>query len=273
MNYRLVYMKIINNARYQVNLGNRPRTKYCKGAIGNYEYHHVLPKSLFPRWKKRKSNIVPLTPREHLFCHQLLTKIYPGIQMQYALLRLCGDKRHTISSRLYERERNEYAKLRSSKYSEHFNEFKGEIKLDCNNCISNFEKSIIKVDRVRDKPYWERPTKGVRTLEQRKRYSEAIRKHPRKPHPQTDNTKKLISEATTGRHNYWTGDNNKLLKGIKIYCFELNEFFISIRSLENRLIILGEVFNRKHFSKILKDSNGANFEYRGKHYVRVNNEL
>lgn len=50
-----------------------------------YEAHHILPKSLFPAWRRRKSNLVLLTPREHLFVHQLLTHIYPGDQMNQSL--------------------------------------------------------------------------------------------------------------------------------------------------------------------------------------------
>lgn len=79
MNYKKLYIGIINKAKSE----NRK-----KGHNIYYESHHILPKSLFPLWKTRKSNLVLLTAREHFFCHQLLTKIYPSKAMSYALFRL-----------------------------------------------------------------------------------------------------------------------------------------------------------------------------------------
>ena len=70
MNYRHVYMLIIEHAKSEQKLGIRKR-----GNGVYYESHHVLPKSLFPLWKYRKRNMVLLTAREHFFCHQLLSKI------------------------------------------------------------------------------------------------------------------------------------------------------------------------------------------------------
>lgn len=81
MNYRHVYMQIISAAKSEQLQGLRKR-----GNGNYYEAHHILPKSLFPLWKNRKSNIVLLTPREHFFCHQLLTKIYPCYQMYRACM-------------------------------------------------------------------------------------------------------------------------------------------------------------------------------------------
>lgn len=58
MNYRHVYMSIIAHAKAE----NR---KKCDGNY--YEMHHILPKSMFPLWTKKKSNLVLLTAREHFF--------------------------------------------------------------------------------------------------------------------------------------------------------------------------------------------------------------
>ena len=80
MNYRKVYMRIISHAKSEQLQGLRK-----KGNGNYYEAHHILPRSLFPNWIKRKSNIVLLTAREHFFCHQLLTKIFPSKQIAYAL--------------------------------------------------------------------------------------------------------------------------------------------------------------------------------------------
>lgn len=104
MNYKHIYCKIISYAKSQ----NR-----YKGDGNYYERHHILPKSLFPLWKNRKSNLVLLTAREHFFCHQLLYKIFPGMKMAYALKAFTSrpNTDYKISSREYERIRSEYAKL------------------------------------------------------------------------------------------------------------------------------------------------------------------
>ena len=60
MNYRHVYMYIIAHAKTE----NRK-----KGDGNYYEMHHILPKSMFPLWTKKKSNLVLLTAHEHFFCH------------------------------------------------------------------------------------------------------------------------------------------------------------------------------------------------------------
>ena len=108
MNYRRIYCKIINNAKSQ----NRDKK------LGYYELHHILPKSLFPLWKNRKSNKVLLTAREHFFCHQLLSKIYPTEQMTYALHAFTSrpNADYKITSREYQRIREEYAVLVSKRF-------------------------------------------------------------------------------------------------------------------------------------------------------------
>jgi hypothetical protein len=75
---------------------------------------HILPKSLFPLWIKRKSNIVLLTAREHFFCHQLLDKIYPNSNMFIGLWRLSNDNKHNyLSSKEYERLKQRCSKFMS----------------------------------------------------------------------------------------------------------------------------------------------------------------
>ena len=103
MNYRHIYCKIISYAKSQ----NR-----TKGDGNYYERHHILPKSLFPLWSKRKSNIVLLTAREHFFCHQLLTKIYPCDKMFYALHSFISrpNADYKITSREYERIKKDFSK-------------------------------------------------------------------------------------------------------------------------------------------------------------------
>ena len=76
MNYHHVYMLIIEHAKKEVKLGLRPRNQKQKKNFPNqyFEFHHILPKSLFPLWVKRKSNIVPPTAREHFFVINYLLK-------------------------------------------------------------------------------------------------------------------------------------------------------------------------------------------------------
>lgn len=100
MNYKHIYMCIIAHAKSEEKLGLRKR-----GNGEYYESHHILPKSLFPLWKNRKLNIVLLTAREHFFCHQLLTKIYPCKQMQMAIVAFYTrpNADYKITSREYEK--------------------------------------------------------------------------------------------------------------------------------------------------------------------------
>lgn len=114
MNYRHVYMMIVSHAQSEMKLGKRPKTSYFKKNFPNqyFEFHHILPKSIFPLWKGKKSNIVALTAREHYFCHQLLLKIYEYDEvkyskMAYALLKFHNNPHsdYKFSSRDYERVR------------------------------------------------------------------------------------------------------------------------------------------------------------------------
>ena len=100
-------MLIIEHAKSEMKNGLRPRSFYQKKKFPEqyFEFHHVLPKSLYPNWSKRKSNLVALTAREHFFCHQLLDKIYPNTNMFFALWRLANDGQNKYcikNSRTYE---------------------------------------------------------------------------------------------------------------------------------------------------------------------------
>ena len=98
MNYRHIYMLIIEHAKSEQKLGLRPKNKHQRKNFPDkyFEFHHILPKSIFPLWIKRRSNIVPLTAREHFFCHQLLEKIYPNSNMFLALWYLANDGQHNF---------------------------------------------------------------------------------------------------------------------------------------------------------------------------------
>jgi len=71
--YRKDYFNIINNAKKEKRIEN----------THIYEKHHILPKSLFPLWSKRLSNLVLLTKEEHIECHRLAMYIWPVSKMMY----------------------------------------------------------------------------------------------------------------------------------------------------------------------------------------------
>jgi DNA-binding transcriptional regulator YhcF (GntR family) len=107
MDYRKIYMLIINKAK----LENRKK----KNGI-YFELHHILPKSLFPLWKFKKANKVLLTAREHFFCHQLLTKIFPGSEMLLAIWRMANCGNYKITSKEYEDLKKQYAEINSKRH-------------------------------------------------------------------------------------------------------------------------------------------------------------
>ena len=123
MNYRHVYMCVVMHAKSEEKLGLRK-----KGNGTYYEAHHILPRSLFSLWTKRKSNVVLLTAREHFFCHQLLTKIYPSQQMFKALAYFMSNPsnkgKRIITSYQYEICRKARAKASSLQWkNDNFREY------------------------------------------------------------------------------------------------------------------------------------------------------
>lgn len=117
MDYRRIYMKIIFNAIKETKQSLRPLPyKRRQKAFSEkyFEFHHILPKSLFPLWRKRESNIIALTAREHFFCHQLLTKIYPSREMFYALRMMAMANEKSNHKEHYKISSKEYETLRKN---------------------------------------------------------------------------------------------------------------------------------------------------------------
>ena len=112
---RKEYTTIVRNARLQ----GRKKRRASDPDYAYYEAHHVLPASLFPLWKKRKSNVVLLLPREHFRCHELLKTIYPSYQMTYALHMLAHDGQNNpaLSATEYERLQKEFRALQRERMS------------------------------------------------------------------------------------------------------------------------------------------------------------
>lgn len=169
MNYKHVYMRIISHAKSEVEASLRPKTKSQKYKFPNqyFEFHHILPKSLFPNWVQKGSNIVPLTAREHFFCHQLLTKIYPCKQMYLALRAFQHNPNadYKLTARDYESLKENNAKLKQQYFqSEEFKAKRREI-------ASTFCKSPEYKEKCRIAAL------KSRTPEVKKKISEGCKKH------------------------------------------------------------------------------------------------
>ena len=77
-----------------------------------YEKHHIIPKSL--GGTNDLSNIVNLTPREHLIAHLLLVKFTQGLnrnKMWFAVNLMANCNGVKINSRLYEVVKKEYSEV------------------------------------------------------------------------------------------------------------------------------------------------------------------
>lgn len=105
--YTKWYFNIIENAKLR-------NTKHRDD-----ELHHILPKSIFPEYKKlsqHKWNGVYLTPREHFICHWMLTNMTSSTnkaKMVYALNKMLlvenqYQTRYKPSSRIYKLLRESY---------------------------------------------------------------------------------------------------------------------------------------------------------------------
>lgn len=183
MNYGRVYMYIVSNARKEMELGLRPKNYNQKKKFSNqcFEFHHVLPKSLFPLWKDKKSNLVALTCREHFLCHELLVKIYPNSGEMKHSLWLMANTRKNINSRSYE-----FAKKQMLKRFEdpEYRKIHGEKIKACESRKLFFEKQKEETRRRNEEKrvIWlsgkeERKRKGIqKRLETVKKYSPEKRK-------------------------------------------------------------------------------------------------
>ena len=175
MNYRRIYIMIITKALNEQKLGKRR-----KGKGVYYENHHILPKSIFPLWKDKSSNQVLLTAREHYFCHQLLTKIYPVKGMVFALWRLSHSGKHFVSSRDYERLRSQVSKAssdlnRGHKCPDELKKYFSELYSGAGNPM--FGRSAIReMDEQRLLEYKENMSKVLKTVEKTESWKNNISK-------------------------------------------------------------------------------------------------
>ena len=217
MNYKHIYMLIISRAKSEQESGLRPKSYWQKYKFPNqyFEFHHILPRSIFPNWSKRKSNIVPLTLREHFFCHQLLTKIYPNAFELKQCLWLMYNTRDGICKNSKEYEK--YKKIMLSRFKDPtYRKLHGE-KIKASGSRKRYFENIKKETanrRALEREKWlagkeQRKLDGIEkmkvtvanySVEKRTEINLKISK-ANKGVPKTENHKKKDSEAHKGSKN------------------------------------------------------------------------
>lgn len=270
MNYRHVYMLIIEHAKKESELGLRPKNSYQRKNFPNqyFEFHHILPKSLFPLWSKRKSNIVPLTAREHFFCHQLLTKIYTDSRLIFALWRLCNgtDIQKVYSSKYYEHARKRISKIQAlNNLGENNPNYGNHALAGKNNPM--YGKNI--KDYMSEEAYnkWKNHLKNIqKTEESIKKWKESYAKMMEtKGRFEDDETKKVHfkkmveTRKKSGSYKKTRETIEKLSK--KVLCVEDNRVFSSQTECE-------KFYNIKHLGYNIDRYNGY-YKNIDKHFVRI----
>jgi hypothetical protein len=181
MNYQKIYNNLI-----------------CRKILrtGYVEKHHVLPRCL--GGLDNKENLVDLYPEEHYLAHLLLCKLYPGNQkLLYAALNM------TSGSMINNGKRNNkaYGWLRRQ-YAESMS---GDNNPNRRNPNIQKEAAKKRVGQKRTEETRERMSAAQKgrtfTEETKKKMSEAVKNRP----PISDQTRKKLSESSTGRIGPWAG--------------------------------------------------------------------
>lgn len=208
MNYRHVYMLIIEHAKSEEKLGLRK-----KGNGKYYECHHILPKSLYPLWVKRKNNLVLLTAREHFFCHQLLTKIYPIKSMFFALY-IMSNRLDKKSSREYEKVKlfsiSELSDINSKPWdSRGWDESKlNYLKSNLSNKLKSYRQSLSEEEKEQISTNLSTAQKkryALETLERKQQRLETWKKKDLCEHAHKIKSAQLLSDKSTWSHNIRLG--------------------------------------------------------------------
>jgi len=219
MDYRKLYLKIVGKAKKEQEDGIR-----FKGNGNYYESHHIFPKSLFPLWKDKKSNLVLLTAREHFFCHQLLTKIWPSPQMNFAIAAfLWGVKKESTFNKrksMYKINSREYERIRKSLGKEFKDLQKQKWKKRDAKWVKNWLAKQLKTKSERTKEQKESTKKKLqetlskRTFEEWEKIKEKI-KNSREN--KSEEEKRILSEklSLNTKGKKWFNNGKK-----EILCFE-----------------------------------------------------
>lgn len=154
------------------------------------ELHHILPKSMFPLWKDRKSNLVKLSYEDHYKAHYLLYKIYDNKEMAMALSFMINTTGKQYNPELY-KELN--SKQNKKIYCFELNKIYSSIseaRMEHKKIVSNFSEAC---------KNWKKTVNGFHWC-----YLE-------------DKDKAV---------EFWE-NNNISKKNKKVYCFELDEIYNS----------------------------------------------
>ena len=184
-NCKMNYQKIYNN------LINREITR-----VGYVEKHHILPRCL--GGLDNKENLVDLYPEEHYLAHLLLCKIYLGNQkLLYAALNM------TSGSMINNGKRNNkaYGWLRRQ-YAESMSGDNNPARRNPNLQKEAAKKRVGQKRTEETKARMSAAQKGrTFTKETKKKMSEAVKNRP----PISNETRKKLSESSTGRIGPWAG--------------------------------------------------------------------
>jgi hypothetical protein len=104
MNYEKIYEQLIE----------RSRDRKLEGYV---EIHHIIPQCF--GGTNEKSNLTPLTAREHYIAHLLLYRIQSSKRRRHQMLKACimMAGKEVYNSRLYEGARKEYSAHQSERMS------------------------------------------------------------------------------------------------------------------------------------------------------------
>lgn len=241
-------MRIIVHAKKEQLEGKRPSKKSERKNFPDqyFEFHHIFPRSLFPQYKDFKQNLVALTAREHFFCHELLTKIWPSRQMYTALFYLSNDKKHKCSSKEYEKIKEEFSKMMSEK-------MKG---LSRNKGLyATFSEK--KKQEIKEKQKATRIKNGINLIkENNPMYGKHWKDHPEWKHYDRNgkNNPNYGNHKLAGKNNPMYGKKVKCLTK-RVKCIEDNTIFESCRDCEKYYNIHNVCSNIKNGKNYFKKIN------------------
>lgn len=244
MNYRLMYLRIISHAKKEENLGLRKN--------GKFEKHHIMPKSIFPLWKNKQSNIVKLTLKEHRFCHDLLYKIYPCHEMLLAKTLMHTQDRSEIAKISNQSPIRKYKKyLKRMTKDEALSMFEGSQKETVIRFLKREEERLDNIARPKGN---RGHTKGKHYMNISKANKQRWEKQENK-----DKVSKKLKEYYSNEEN--RKKLSKKLKGKnakKIICIETGEIFESTVEA-----------SKKYKGHIIEAANGKRQKAAGMHWKYI----
>ena len=163
---------------------------------GYTEKHHILPVSLFPLWKKRKTNLVELSLEDHYRAHYLLYKIYNNFEMTSAFLFMLKTTKGKYNPTLFSELRNKYITYLNKK-------------VYCYELDKTFDSITIAAKEIK------KVMSGLATICRLKKFDKTVGGY---------HWCLLINRDEAIK--FW--ENNLIYKNKPVYCYELDKTFNSI---------------------------------------------